>query len=119
MKKKTSRERAKIKIRKKISGTSEKPRLSVFRSLDNIYAQIIDDTTGNTLVSVSSLNKEAKADLKSVKGKINKSKLIGSLVAKKALEKDIKNVVFDRNGFRYHGRVKALADGAREGGLVF
>ena len=119
MKQKTSRQRAKIKIRKKISGTSEKPRLSVFRSLDNIYAQIIDDTTGNTLVSVSSLNKEAKADLKSVKGKINKSKLIGSLVAKKALEKDIKNVVFDRNGFRYHGRVKALADGAREGGLVF
>lgn len=119
MKQKTSRQRAKIKIRKKISGTSEKPRLSVFRSLDNIYAQIIDDTTGNTLVSVSSLNKEAKDDLKSVKGKINKSKLIGSLVAKKALEKDIKNVVFDRNGFRYHGRVKALADGAREGGLVF
>ena len=119
MKQKTSIQRAKIKIRKKISGTSEKPRLSVYRSLDNIYAQIIDDTTGNTLVSVSSLNKEAKADLKSVKGKINKSKLIGSLVAKKALEKDIKNVVFDRNGFRYHGRVKALADAAREGGLVF
>jgi len=119
MKQKTSRQRAKIKIRKKISGTPEKPRLSVYRSLDNIYAQIIDDTTGNTLVSVSSLNKEAKADLKSVKGKINKSKLIGSLVAKKALEKDIKNVVFDRNGFRYHGRVKALADAAREGGLVF
>jgi large subunit ribosomal protein L18 len=119
MKQKTSRQRAKIKIRKKISGTPEKPRLSVYRSLDNIYAQIIDDTTGNTLVSVSSLNKEAKTDLKSVKGKINKSKLIGSLVAKKALEKDIKNVVFDRNGFRYHGRVKALADGAREGGLVF
>jgi large subunit ribosomal protein L18 len=119
MKQKTPRQRAKIKIRKKISGTPEKPRLSVYRSLDNIYAQIIDDTTGNTLVSVSSLNKEAKADLKPVKGKINKSKLIGSLVAKKALEKDIKNVVFDRNGFRYHGRVKALADGAREGGLVF
>jgi large subunit ribosomal protein L18 len=119
MKQKTSRQRAKIKIRKKISGTSEKPRLSVYRSLDNIYAQIIDDTTGNTLVAISSLNKEAKADLKSVKGKINKSKLIGNLVAKKALEKDIKNVVFDRNGFRYHGRVKALAEGAREGGLVF
>lgn len=119
MKQKTSRQRAKIKIRKKISGTPEKPRLSVYRSLDNIYAQIIDDTTGNTLVSVSSLNKEAKEDLKSVKGKINKSKLIGNLVAKKALDKEIKNVVFDRNGFRYHGRVKALAEGAREGGLVF
>ena len=119
MKQKTSRQRAKIKIRKKISGTSEKPRLSVYRSLDNIYAQIIDDTTGNTLVAISSLNKDAKENLKSVKGKINKSKLIGNLVAKKALEKEIKNVVFDRNGFRYHGRVKALAEGAREGGLVF
>jgi large subunit ribosomal protein L18 len=119
MKKKTSRDRSRIKIRKKISGTPERPRLSVFRSLDNIYAQIIDDTTGNTLVSVSSLNKEAKADLVSVKGKINKSKMIGNLIAKKALEKNIKTVVFDRSGFRYHGRVKALADGAREGGLVF
>jgi len=74
MKKKTSRTRARIKIRKKISGTPERPRLSVFRSLDNIYAQIIDDTTGKTLVAVSSLNKEAKEDVKSVKGKINKSK---------------------------------------------
>ena len=119
MKKKTSRIRARIKIRKKISGTPERPRLSVFRSLDNIYAQIIDDTTGKTLVAVSSLNKEAKEDIKSVKGKINRSKLIGSILAKKALEKDIKQVVFDRGGFRYHGRVKALADGAREGGLVF
>ena len=119
MKKKTSRLRAKIKIRKKISGTPERPRLSVYRSLDNIYAQIIDDTTGNTLVAISSLTKETKADVKSVKGKINKSKLIGTMLAKKALEKDIKKVVFDRGGFRYHGRVKALADGAREGGLVF
>jgi large subunit ribosomal protein L18 len=119
MKKKTSRLRAKIKIRKKISGTPERPRLSVYRSLHNIYAQIIDDTTGNTLVAVSSLTKEAKTDVKSIKGKVNKSKLIGSMLAKKALEKDIKKVVFDRGGFRYHGRVKALADGAREGGLVF
>lgn len=119
MKKKTSRERAKIKIRKKISGTTEKPRLSVFRSLDNIYAQIIDDSTGTTLVAMSSLNKDAKAEVNSVKGKINKSRLIGTMLAKKALEKNIKSVVFDRGGFRYHGRVKALADGAREGGLVF
>ena len=119
MKKKTSRDRARIKIRKKISGTPEKPRLSVYRSLDNIYAQIIDDTTGNTLVSFSSLNKEAKADIKSVKGKINRSKMIGNMLAKKALEKNIKNVVFDRGGYQYHGRVKALAEGAREGGLVF
>jgi len=119
MKKKTSRDRARMKIRKKISGTPEKPRLSVYRSLDNIYAQIIDDTTGKTLVSVSSLAKDAKDDVKSAKGKINKSKLIGNILAKKALEKEIKQVVFDRGGFRYHGRVKALADGAREGGLVF
>lgn len=119
MKKKTSRIRAKIKIRKKISGTTERPRLSVYRSLDNIYAQIIDDSTGNTLVAISSLAKEAKTELKSIKGKINKSKLIGNMIAKKALEKNIKSVVFDRGGFRYHGRVKALADGAREGGLVF
>jgi large subunit ribosomal protein L18 len=119
MKKKTSRTRAKIKIRKKISGTTEKPRLSVYRSLDNIYAQIIDDSTGNTLVAFSSLAKEVKAEVKSIKGKTNKSKLIGIMLAKKALEKNIKNVVFDRGGFRYHGRVKALADGAREGGLIF
>jgi len=119
MKKKTSRERARIKIRKKISGTTERPRLSVYRSLDNIYAQIIDDTTGNTLVAISSLAKDAKTEVGSVKGKINKSKLIGNILAKKALEKNIKQVVFDRGGFRYHGRVKALADGAREGGLVF
>jgi large subunit ribosomal protein L18 len=119
MKKKTSRDRARIKIRKKISGTPEKPRLSVYRSLDNIYAQIIDDTTGNTLVSFSSLNKDAKADIKTVKGKLNKSKMIGNLLAKKAIEKNIKNVVFDRSGYQYHGRVKALAEGAREGGLVF
>ena len=119
MKKKTSRDRAKTKIRKKISGTPEKPRLAVYRSLDNIYAQIIDDTTGSTLVAFSSLAKEAKSEVKSVKGKIGKSKLIGSMLAKKALEKNIKSVVFDRGGFRYHGRVKALADGAREGGLVF
>lgn len=119
MKKKTSRERAKIKIRKKISGTPEKPRLSVYRSLDNIYAQIIDDTSGKTLVAVSSLTPEAKAEVKSIKGKINKSKLVGNLLAKKALDQNIKNVVFDRGGFRYHGRVKALAEGAREGGLVF
>ena len=107
------------KIRKKISGTPEKPRLSVYRSLNNIYAQIIDDTTGKTLVAVSSLAKDAKTDAKSIKGKTNKSKLIGNILAKKALEKNIKQVVFDRGGFRYHGRVKALADGAREGGLVF
>jgi large subunit ribosomal protein L18 len=119
MKKTTARSRAKIKIRKKISGTSERPRLMVYRSLNNIYAQIIDDTTGNTLVSVSSLSKELEPDLKSVKGKVGKGKLVGKLLAKKASEKNISSVVFDRSGYRYHGRVQAIADGAREGGLKF
>lgn len=119
MKNKSNRLRAKIKIRKRITGTLERPRLTVYRSLDNIYAQIIDDTSGNTLVSVSSLSKELTDKLKSVKGKIDPGKLVGNLLAQKAVEKNIKSVVFDRNGYRYHGRVKALADGAREGGLTF
>ena len=119
MKKKTSRDRAKIKIRKKIFGTPEKPRLSVYRSLDNIYAQIIDDSAGKTLVSGSTLSKDIAEELKTLKGKIAKSKAVGNLVAKKALDQKIKSVVFDRNGYRYHGRVQAVADGAREGGLKF
>lgn len=114
-----SRLRSKTRIRKKISGTTEVPRLSVYRSLNQIYAQIIDDSTGNTLVSVSSLSKELDDEIKNSKGKISKSKLVGNLVAKKALEKKIANVVFDRNGYRYHGRVQAIAEGAREGGLKF
>jgi large subunit ribosomal protein L18 len=119
MKKVSNRYRSKIKIRKKISGTPETPRLTVYRSLNNIYAQIIDDISGNTLVSVSSLSKEVSENLKSVKGKIEPGKMVGNLLAKKAAEKNIKSVVFDRNGYRYHGRIKALADGAREGGLSF
>jgi len=111
--------RSKTKIRKNISGTTEKPRLSVFRSLDNVYAQIIDDTNGTTLTSASSLSKELAEDLKKAKGKIAKSKIVGGFVAKKALEKNITTVVFDRNGYRYHGRIQAIADGAREGGLKF
>ena len=114
-----SRLRSKIRIRKKISGSSEIPRLTIYRSLNQIYAQIIDDSTGNTLVSASSLSKEVADQIKSSKGKISKSKLVGNLVAKKALEKKIANVVFDRNGYRYHGRVQAIADGAREAGLKF
>lgn len=95
------------------------PRLSVYRSLNQIYAQIIDDSTGNTLVAASSLSKELAEELKNTKGKISKGKLVGSLVAKKALEKKITNVVFDRNGYRYHGRIQAVAEGAREAGLKF
>lgn len=111
--------RSKISIRKKISGTTEKPRLTVYRSLKNVYAQIIDDTTGKTLAAASSHSKELAEEIKSAKGKVSKSKLVGSLLAKKALEKNISVVVFDRNGYRYHGRIQALADGAREGGLKF
>ncbi len=119
MKKLNSRERAKIKIRKKISGTSEKPRLTVYRSLNNIYAQLIDDSTGKTLVSASTLSKELASDLKSSKSKTECGKFVGSLLAKKAAEKNITVVLFDRNGYRYHGRVQAVANGAREGGLKF
>lgn len=114
-----SRLRSKIRIRKKISGTPEKPRLSVYRSLNNIYGQVIDDSTGKTLASASSLSKEIAEDIKSAKGKTARSKLVGKLIAQKAVEQSISNVVFDRNGFKYHGRIKAFADGAREGGLKF
>ena len=114
-----SRLRSKIKIRKKVFGEPERPRLSVYRSLNNVYAQVVDDRTGKTVVAASSLSKELAEELKNSKGKISKSKLVGILVAKKALELKISSVVFDRNGYRYHGRIQALAEGAREGGLKF
>lgn len=114
-----NRHRAKTRIRKKISGTAERPRMTVFRSLSQVYVQLIDDASGSTLAAASSLSKELADSLKESKGKISKSKLVGQLVARKAQEKNIKNVVFDRNGYQYHGRIKAIADGAREGGLVF
>ncbi|HXH19396.1 MAG TPA: 50S ribosomal protein L18 [Chitinophagales bacterium] len=102
-------------IRKRIQGTPERPRLSVFRSNNDIYAQVIDDSSGHTLVAASSREKGLAA-----KGtKTEKSKAVGIELAKRALEKGITQVVFDRGGFLYHGRVKALADGAREGGLKF
>lgn len=103
-------------IRTKISGTTEVPRLNVFRSLNNIYAQIIDDTKGITLVSASSLDKEIEVKNG---GNIEAATEVGKLIAKKALEKNIEAVVFDRGGYIYHGRVAALAEGAREGGLKF
>ena len=112
-----SRLRSKIKIRKTISGTSERPRLTVYRSLNNIYAQLIDDTTGNTLAAASTLSNEVEEDVKKAKGKIARSKIVGGLIAKKAQEKKIKEAVFDRNGYRYHGRIQAVAESAREGGL--
>lgn len=106
------------RIRKKVAGTPERPRLCVFRSLKHIYAQIIDDTTGRTLVAASSLEQAFKETGKSG-GNVDGAFVVGHLIAKKALEKGIKRVVFDRGGYRYHGRVKALAEGARQGGLEF
>ncbi|HIV86046.1 MAG TPA: 50S ribosomal protein L18 [Candidatus Monoglobus merdigallinarum] len=104
------------RVRKKISGTPERPRLCVFRSLNNIYAQIIDDTTGNTLVAASSLDAELKDNYGGNKAA---AKAVGEAVAKKAIAAGIEEVVFDRGGYIYHGRVAELAAGAREGGLKF
>ncbi|EOD01006.1 50S ribosomal protein L18 [Caldisalinibacter kiritimatiensis] len=106
------------KIRKKIYGTPERPRFNVFRSLNHIYAQIIDDVSGHTLVAASTLDKDIKEKADSLTKK-EAAKLVGETVAKRALEKGIESVVFDRGGYIYHGRVKELAEGAREGGLKF
>jgi large subunit ribosomal protein L18 len=113
------REKIKFKIRKKISGTPDKPRLVVFRSLNHIYVQMIDDTNNKTLLNVASNSKIVQDQFKDIKGKISKSKIVGKLTAEKALSQNINAVVFDRNGYLYHGRVKAVADGAREAGLKF
>jgi large subunit ribosomal protein L18 len=107
------------RIRKKISGTPERPRFTVYRSQKHIYAQIIDDVAGKTLVTASTLSKDLKDEIAKVKSPIDVCKMIGKETAKKALEKNIHEVVFDRNGYLYHGRVKAIADGAREAGLKF
>lgn len=107
--------RIKRRIRKRVRGTSERPRLSVFRSNTSIHAQLIDDVKGITLASATSPKEEAAKGVT----KIEQSKVVGGSIAKIALEKGIKEIVFDRNGYLYHGRVKSLAEGAREGGLVF
>ncbi|MGV3707153.1 MAG: 50S ribosomal protein L18 [Arcticibacter sp.] len=109
------RERIKKGIRKRLSGSTDRPRLSVYRSNKGIYAQVIDDTTGKTLVSASSLSKDFSAN----GNKVEQSKAVGKLVAEKAIAAGISLVVFDRNGYLYHGRVKSLAEGAREAGLNF
>lgn len=106
------------RVRRKIKGTSDRPRLSVSRSLNHIYAQVVDDSLGRTLACASTLDAEIKTDLEN-KTKAEQAKLVGSLVAKRAQNKGIDQVVFDRGGYKYHGRVKALADGARELGLRF
>ena len=115
-KKRDLRERRKARIRFKVSGSSERPRLSVYRSLNHIYAQVIDDASGKTLAAASTLSPE----LKDAKGKkLEQAKQVGKLVAKKCQDAKIAAVVFDRNGFNYHGRIAAVAAGAREGGLKF
>jgi len=114
LQKRQARNTRRNRVRAKVFGTKEVPRLNVFRSLKHITAQIIDDTSGTTIVSASD------KDLKAAKGqKTDKAKEVGKLVAKKALDKKIKKVVFDRAGYKYHGRVKSLADAAREAGLEF
>lgn len=104
------------RIRKKVRGIPERPRLSVYRSLNHMYAQIIDDSLGNTIVAASTLDKDFASE-KGHKGNVAVAKKLGQLIAKKALEKGLKKVVFDRGGYLYHGRVKAVAEGAREEGL--
>jgi len=114
----SSRYYRKARVRKKIAGTTERPRLSVYRSLAHMYAQVIDDTTGRTLAQASTLSPELKGSVAELDKK-GAAKKVGELVAKKCLEKQITKVVFDRNGLDYHGRVAAVADGAREAGLQF
>jgi large subunit ribosomal protein L18 len=107
-----------LKIRNRFSGTTERPRLAVFRSNNHMYAQIIDDTVGKTLVSASTLEKEVKAELEKTNN-VDAAAYLGKVIAKKAMDKGIKTVVFDRGGFIYQGKIAALADAAREAGLIF
>lgn len=112
---KSERNRRHLRVRRKISGTSERPRLCVYRSNNNLFVQVIDDVNGNTLVSASTLDKEVKVKHSNKEA----AKEVGTLIAKKAIEKNITTVVFDRSGYVYHGVIKALAEAAREAGLVF
>ena len=114
-----SRQKRKKRVRRRLQGTSERPRLCVFRSAKHIYAQVIDDTTARTLLAVSSLSKEVKPQLQGKGGNKEGAAVIGGSIARRALEQGIKKVVFDRSGFLYHGRIKALAEAARQNGLEF
>lgn len=114
-----ARLKRKKRIRKKIYGTTERPRLSVFRSSRHIYAQIIDDTAGRTIVAASTVDQQTKKDAPKFKNKVAAANFVGKIVGERALNQGIKKVVFDRNGFLYHGRVKSLSEGARKTGLVF
>jgi large subunit ribosomal protein L18 len=113
-----ARVRRHMRVRKKIVGTSERPRLNVFRSLSEIYVQVIDDAAGNTILAVSTIDRELKPELKGL-SKTDQARKVGEVLAERAKEKGIQEVVFDRGGYRYIGRVKALAEAAREGGLKF
>jgi large subunit ribosomal protein L18 len=113
-----ARRRRHVRVRKKVSGTAERPRLAVYRSLNHIYAQVVDDEKSNTLVAASTLDADIKENIKGKK-KSGEAEQVGLLVAQRAKEKGITLVTFDRGGFRYQGRVKALADAARKGGLKF
>lgn len=113
-----AREKRKIRVRRKVRGTPERPRLNVFKSAKHIYAQLIDDTTGSTLLSVSTLMSDVREGL-DYTGNIEAARKVGATIAQRAKDARIEKVVFDRNGFLYHGRVKALAEAARENGLVF
>ena len=112
------REKKHMRIRNRFSGTAERPRLAVFRSNNHMYAQIINDTVGNTLVSASTLEKEIKAELNKTND-VEAAAYLGKVIAKRAMDKGISEVVFDRGGFLYHGKIEALAEAAREAGLVF
>lgn len=114
-----ARQKRKKRVRKKLSGTIERPRLTVFRSSKNIYVQIIDDTNSRTLVDASSLSRDIRSQISGKGSNKEGASIIGKLIAERALEKGIKKVIFDRNGFLYHGRIKALAEAAREHGLEF
>lgn len=118
VKSRVARQRRHRRIRARIAGTADRPRLNVFRSLEHIYAQLIDDQAGNTIVSASTVDKNLQPDMAG-KTKKEQATLVGKVVAERAQAAGIKQVVFDRGGYLYHGRIKALADGAREGGLEF
>lgn len=117
-KKAISRDRRHRRVRGRVTGTPQRPRLNIFRSLSNIYAQVIDDSAGRTLVSASTVDKEIAKQVEG-KSKIESAKIIGKVLAERAKDAGISSVVFDRGGYKYHGRVAALAEGAREGGLEF
>ena len=116
--KNSTRKRRHKRVRNKVVGTPDRPRLNVYRSLKHMYAQVIDDVEGNTIASASTLDEDVKSKLESTSNK-EAAKAVGEVVAKKAIDKGVKEVTFDRGGYIYHGRVKSIAEGAREGGLKF